>query len=126
MPRPSPLSEPGLEGFEGLKDGWSWVVGAVREPPLRGPPLSFGHFPLDFVRIGRGKPCPMAAPITLTPGSGPGQALALSHRGRGDALPPVRPGHPPLTSLRSFAPPYALRRGRGWTFRPLKRPPARE
>ena len=22
-----------------------WLVGAVREPPLRGPPLSFGHFP---------------------------------------------------------------------------------
>ncbi len=31
-----------------------------------------------------------------------------------DFLPAVRlpAGHPPLTSLRSFAPPYALRRGR--------------
>ena len=26
------------------------------------PPLSFGHFPLDFVRIGRGKPCRPSVP----------------------------------------------------------------
>ncbi len=27
------------------------------------------------------------------------------------AMPPPRPGHPPLTSLRSFAPPYASEGG---------------
>ena len=41
------------------------------------PPLSFGHFPHEW-----GKTYPVATPIALTPGSSPGQALALSHRWR--------------------------------------------
>ena len=64
--------------------------------------------PLLLTQKWEGWPFPLS-PITLTPGSSPGQALALSHRGRGD-IPPPGPGHP-LRSLRS-ASPYASRRGR--------------
>ena len=48
--------------------------------------------------------CPaLLSPFTLT--------LALSHRGRGDDLPPGRPGHTPLASLRLLAP-LSERKGR--------------
>ncbi len=60
--------------WRGLRDFW-------RDPAV-GPVCSLreGVSPLcpsDISPAERGKPCPVAAPITLT--------LALSHRGRGDA-----------------------------------------
>ena len=49
--------------------------------------------------------------FTLTPGSSPGQALAFSHRGRGDAI--RRPASP------AFAPrPLTLREGDGRVCNP--------
>ena len=104
-----------------------------------GPPLSFGHFPRE-----RGQPRPLASPFPLTPGSSPGQALALSHGGgwcktlaedrhwflvRDSYIPCERAVlEPPLRRV-----PLTERRGRwlspgwrekacfvdsGWTFRP--------
>ncbi len=37
-----------------------------RPAPTGVPPLSFGHFPLGFRSLWRGKACPLAAPFTLT------------------------------------------------------------
>ena len=78
-------------------DGWgSRNDGGVRVPGMWGSavpaPLRPGHTPLVRTILVR-------APFVG------------DERGRVSALCRIHPGHPPLTSLRSFAPPYAEAKG---------------
>ena len=64
-----------------LKDGRNDGVLGVYEPPA----FASLRVPLLLTQKGEGGLPALLSYLTLTPGSGPGQALVLSHQGRGDS-----------------------------------------